>query len=309
MFKKLITQKIALLFTSTFLALFIINAGLEIHFLSKNRIAENLKREIIKRGIKYDDRYTKEVILSIRNKGEECFAAMCPVIILRAGWTKKIIPLSGIPNTRTINCNELGIFSEYKSDRYGFNNPDQSWEIFSDEKNLDFIILGDSYALGSCVPQEYTIAGQIRNFGYSALSFGCGGNGPLSNLAALREYGKLGSTKNIVYIFTAGNEILDLRAEEKTILNKYFEDKSFVQNLSSNNTILQVISDLKEFHNERFDKHWRDNSMNLVKRFITQSKNQFSAHRIFKLTHLRWKIGKVDFIGQWNQYNKFKKTK
>ena len=220
MFKKLFTQKIALLFTSTFLNLFIINAGLEIHFLSKNRIAENLKREMIKRGIKYDDRYTKEVILSIRNKGEKCFAAMCPNIILRAGWKKKIIPLSGIPNTRTINCNELGIFSEYKSDRYGFNNPDQSWEIFSSEKNIDFVLLGDSFVQGACVPQEYTIAGQIRNFGYSALSFGCGGNGPLANLAALREYGKLGSTKNIVYIFTAGNDIYDLLEEEKTILNK-----------------------------------------------------------------------------------------
>ena len=184
---------------------------------------------------------------------------MCSNIILRAGWTKKLVPLSGIPNTRTINCNELGIFSEYKSDRYGFNNPDQSWEIFSNEKNLDFILLGDSFTQGSCVPQKYTIAGQIRNFGYSALSLGCSANGPLASLAALREYGKLGSTKNIVYIFTAGNDIYDLVEEEKTILNKYFEDESFLQNLSSDNNKLKVVSHLKKFHDERLYSYFHNN--------------------------------------------------
>ena len=309
MFKKSFIQNIALVFISTFLALFIINAGLEIHFLSKNKIAENLKREMIKRGVNYDNRYIKEVVLSARDEGEECFAAMCSNIILRAGWTKKLVPLSGIPNTRTINCNELGIFSEYKSDRYGFNNPDQSWEIFSNEKNLDFILLGDSFTQGSCVPQKYTIAGQIRNFGYSALSLGCSANGPLASLAALREYGKLGSTKNIVYIFTAGNDIYDLVEEEKTILNKYFEDESFLQNLSSDNNKLKVVSHLKKFHDERLYSYFHNNDMNLVMRNITESENQFSVHRIFKLTHLRWKIGKADLVGNWYRYNKFKKIK
>ena len=49
--------------------------------------------------------------------------------------------------------------------------------------------------------------------------------------------------------------------------------------------------------------------MNLVMRNITESENQFSVHRIFKLTHLRWKIGKADLVGNWYRYNKFKKIK
>ena len=69
MFKKSFIQNIALVFISTFLALFIINAGLEIHFLSKNKIAENLKREMIKRGV---------VDLAIAGGSE---AAICPIAI------------------------------------------------------------------------------------------------------------------------------------------------------------------------------------------------------------------------------------
>ena len=36
----------------------------------------------------------------------------------------------------------------YDSDRYGFNNPDQVWDLSKENKNL--VILGDSFAHGSC---------------------------------------------------------------------------------------------------------------------------------------------------------------
>ena len=39
-----------------------------------------------------------------------------------------IFPLSGISNADVINCNELGYYSKYKSDRYGFDNPDKEWQ-------------------------------------------------------------------------------------------------------------------------------------------------------------------------------------
>ena len=39
----------------------------------------------------------------------------------------KILPLAGLPNRLTINCNENGYWSKFKSDKYGFNNPNSEW--------------------------------------------------------------------------------------------------------------------------------------------------------------------------------------
>ena len=49
-----------------------------------------------------------------------------PRIYLKKNYN--IFPLSGIANVDVVNCNELGYFSEYKSDRYGFDNPDSEWK-------------------------------------------------------------------------------------------------------------------------------------------------------------------------------------
>ena len=48
-------------------------------------------------------------------------------------------PLSGIKNTHTIHCKENGYYSTYDSDRYGFNNPDEIWDISSH----DVLLIGD----------------------------------------------------------------------------------------------------------------------------------------------------------------------
>ena len=51
----------------------------------------------------------------------------------------KIISLSIL--IKTIHCNENGYYSIYNSDRYGFNNPDESW----DEKEIEYLLVGDSF--------------------------------------------------------------------------------------------------------------------------------------------------------------------
>ena len=47
-----------------------------------------------------------------------------------------LFPLSGVSNSNTIHCNESGYFSTYKSDRYGFNNPDNEWK----NSEIDYIL-------------------------------------------------------------------------------------------------------------------------------------------------------------------------
>ena len=68
-----------------------------------------------------------------------------------------ILPLSGISNSQTINCNENGYYSIFQSDRYGFNNDDNQW----DKDYFEYILIGDSFAYGSCVNREENIAGNL----------------------------------------------------------------------------------------------------------------------------------------------------
>ena len=74
-------------------------------------------------------------------------------------------------NKKTIYCNENGYYSIYQSDRYGFNNPDEEW----DNKETEYLIVGDSFTDGACVNRPNDIASVLRilsnksvlNLGYS----------------------------------------------------------------------------------------------------------------------------------------------
>ena len=97
----------------------------------------------------------------------------------------QLFPLSGISNSETIHCNENGYFSIYQSDRYGFNNPDYEW----DKKEIEYLLVGDSFTLGACVNRPNDIASVIRALSHkSVLNLGYNDNGPLIEYAVLREY-------------------------------------------------------------------------------------------------------------------------
>ena len=96
-----------------------------------------------------------------------------------------IFSLSGISNSKTIFCNESGRYSIYKSDRYGFNNPDKEW----DKEEVEYLLVGDSSTQGSCVNRPNDIGSVLRTISNkSVLNLGYRGNGPLTEYATLREY-------------------------------------------------------------------------------------------------------------------------
>ena len=106
-----------------------------------------------------------------------------------------IFPLSGISNSQTIYCNENGYTSVYKSDRYGFSNPDTEW----DSKEIEYLIVGDSFAQGACVNRPNDIGSVLRKLSNkSVLNLGYGGMVSIE-YATLREY--LNVNVNKVYGF------------------------------------------------------------------------------------------------------------
>ena len=165
---------------------------------------------------------------------------------------KEILILSGVSNRKTIVCNETGEYLIYLSDRYGFNNPDNLWESSSDA-----IVLGDSNTLGECVPYGNDISSILRNKNKkSIINLGMGGNGPLLQLATLKEYQPLTNSNKIIWVYYEGNDLLDLYNEKKNkILLNYF-DRNFKQDLYKNqNLIDKEILGLIEQRYKRYQKN------------------------------------------------------
>jgi hypothetical protein len=166
---------------------------------------------------------------------------------------KDIILLSGVSNSKTIVCNESGEYLIYKSDKYGFNNPNKLW---SNQANA--ILLGDSMTLGECVKPKEDISSVLRkNLKKNIINLGMGGNGPLFQLAVLKEYHHLTNSKKIIWVYYEGNDLLDLFNEKQNkILMKYL-NPNFRQNLSDHqkkldHKIMKVIHDeYKNFKNQK----------------------------------------------------------
>ena len=139
-----------------------------------------------------------------------------------------IFPLSGISNSETINCNENGYYSFYKSDRYGFNNPNAEW----DKKEIEYLLIGDSFTHGACVNRPNDISSVLRTLSNKAvLNLGMGSNGPLIEYATLREYFDT-NIKKVLWVYFEGNDLANLGFEKKNILLvNYLNNLNFTQNL------------------------------------------------------------------------------
>ena len=157
-----------------------------------------------------------------------------------------LVPLSGFPNRRTLLGNELGFFATYFADRHGFNNPDSVYDSQSNPPTV--VLLGDSYTHGFAVNPGDDIAGQLREHGFSAFNLGCGGNGPLAELAAYVEYGRVLRPDNVILIYYEGNDLFDVASEWKTVLRRYL-DADFTQALLEREderlATLQTVADAR----------------------------------------------------------------
>ena len=175
------------------------------------------------------DRRTKFEIFKDLNEKDTYVVTIAGKLYNSILKKENFFPLSGISNSNTIHCNENGYYSIYKSDRYGFNNPDNEW----DEEEIEYLIVGDSFVHGNCVNRPNDISSVLRgiskknviNLGYEHH------RGPLMEYASLREYFK-DNVKKVLWVYFEGNDLYDLNNElNNEILIKYLKDNTFSQNL------------------------------------------------------------------------------
>ena len=188
----------------------------------------NQKYKIYKKetGKEYDKRSPLEVFKDLKKVTNKITLHISPSENLSN--KKNLLNLGGISDSEIIYCNENGYYSIYKSDRYGFNNPDFEW----DKKETEYLLVGDSFTHGACVNRDDDIASVLRTLSNkSSLNLGMNGNGPLMEYATLREYLKP-NVKKVIWLYYEGNDLINLFEENQhDLLKNYLNNLTFTQNL------------------------------------------------------------------------------
>ena len=231
-----LSKEIKIYITIIFLSILFTVYSYEGYLVLKENNIENFKKKLFlsKTGMKFDTRKLDEVYKDLKKIDNNTVFKSYPKWSLNDD-NKEYFPLSGKSLSKTIFCNENGYYSIYESDRYGFNNPDTEW----DANKIEYLLLGDSFTHGACVNRPNDIASVLRKLsGSSAINLGMRGNGPLIELASLKEY-LTNNTKKIIWIYFEGNDLTDLKYElENKLLLKYLSDDEFRQNLSSKQSLI-----------------------------------------------------------------------
>tara|TARA_B100001540_G_C15806071_1_gene642134 strand:+ start:1371 stop:2738 length:1368 start_codon:yes stop_codon:yes gene_type:complete len=236
---------------SIIFGLYIVEAYMTLNKISVGGTKINKKRhDIYKKqtGKEFDKRSRIEIYRDEKKVNKNISIVVSPSSFLS---NKKIelFPFAGLSNSKTINCNENGYYSIFDSDRYGFNNPDDVWN----KNKISYLILGDSYAFGSCVNRPYDIASALRiKSKETVINLGYNGNGPLIELASLKEYiPNEKKIEKILFFYYEGNDLKNLSDELKNeILLKYLKDENFSQKIKFRQKEVDnlILKKIKEYY-------------------------------------------------------------
>ena len=139
-------------------------------------------------------------------------------------------PLGGVPDVPTAvwvaGSEQPEIFI---SDRFGFRNPDSVW----DNPKIRFAAVGDSFTFGAESTEANSIVGRLRALEPSTVNVARGGNGPVSELATIREY-LAGHSPDVVIWFYYKNDMeQDIYRDLRDPILARYMDPGFSQNLAS----------------------------------------------------------------------------
>lgn len=240
----------------------------------------------------YDNRSVIEIIDEDRQAGVMAYPSANPRIMMEDPLTingKTVIPLGGATEAKTIVCNEWGKFFSYTSDKYGFNNSSSDWD------SVDLALVGDSYTQGYCMPDEKHFAGIIRSKHRNVLNLGMSGNGPLVQLATIREYLEPLAPGKVVWLYFEGNDIEDLTREMKDpVTSQYLKSRTFTQELRKNS--LAIDKALKIYLERRIEKERQKKNQSY---FASVSDLKRRFWEWVKLYNLRARLHLANFKEGW----------
>ena len=200
--------------TSLVVGLYLVEGGLTFFGFGQ----PNYRAAAAKLGVEYDERTKLEVIEDLIAEGVDAVPTigsarknLVSIIGTYKEDTHHLFPLGGVANKTTVYGNESGKYLIYRSDRHGFNNPDTEW----DAKEIEYLLLGDSFTHGACVNRPYDITSVLRKLSNkSAINLGISSSGSLTEFASLREYLPK-NVRNIILLYYEGNDNSELLDELK----------------------------------------------------------------------------------------------
>jgi hypothetical protein len=240
-----------------------------------------LRRLAADYGVEFDTRDLIEVLMDAQARGEDAVPAVYPSALLeRQGdgllrsvletGAAEVLPLGGISNKTTVLCNENGDYTIYESDERGFHNPKGIWSM----DRLDVAIVGDSFAHGFCVPSGKNFMALMRRRYPATLSLGMGGNGPILELAGIKEYLPRLKPKVVLWAYFGKNDLIELRNEMKSPLLLQYLKANFRQGLMS------LQGDIDKALLEYVEKE-----KSKALRRVEERKNQSASPPLASLTH------------------------
>lgn len=229
----------------------------------------------------YDKRSMVEVYKDLKKQDNNIKVSVFPAYFLNNN-EDNLFPLAGASLSKTIYCNDEGTYKIFDSDRHGFNNPDNEW----DQKEIEYLIVGDSYGMGWCVDGPNDIGSVLRYISNnSVINLSYDSNGPLIEYSSLREYMPK-NVKNVIWLYYEKNDLDNLHYElDDVILNKYLEDLSFSQNLKFKQEIIdkKISKTINDVFHSKIEK---DDLFGKEKYFFKESL------LLIKLSNLRGKMNK-----------------
>src|SRR3989344_1873896 len=145
-----IRKNIALAFGSGFLGLVTLDSLVWVGVFEVTEV-EKYARAASHQGIVFDARDRLTVLDGLRAREGSIspifFPSAARSSALKSG-NEDIYPLGGPSNRDVLYCNETGEYVVYRTDPLGFRNPPE----LTQRRNLDVLIVGNSFAEGACVP-------------------------------------------------------------------------------------------------------------------------------------------------------------
>ena len=215
------TKKSLILFFYFFLVLYSVNLLLVVYNYN-NRAAKKIERALASQNKAYDKRTLLEFVEYKKKSGKKIYPHVVPREFLEKNQGKNFY-LTAMPNTNYVSCNEFGEWKQFRTDDLGFNN-----EKFI--KNFEILLVGDSFAEGSCVNKLSEPSNLFsKNYNLLTYSIGVSGNGPLLSLALIHEMQNKVNFNHIVWLIY-DNDFYDLKVEKKhSFLNNYLKN-DFLKN-------------------------------------------------------------------------------
>jgi lysophospholipase L1-like esterase len=247
-----------------------------------------------KLGIPFDPRTKIEVIRDLRKRGIDAGPSLFPQLKLEPNNSTResafknngsdFLPLASISNKMTVVCNEGGQYLTYRSDAHGFNNPENAWSATP----MAVVALGDSYVQGWCVSPEDNFVALIRQRYPATLNLGIEGDGPLTMLATLREYGERLKPKLVLWFYYEGNDLVDLAKERQTPLLLNYFSAGFTQNLfDRQGEIDRALNEYSRSIEDKYETRKFEEIVNLRRSFAGLS----TVENLVKLGTLRQNFG------------------